>query len=196
MNKLIWIFSLLIFVGSSAFAQKLKKIKVNEAISVALPPDFELMNDDMYARKYGAYRPPLAMYTDPQGNVDFGVNKTVNRSLLGGASTNWSEEDLKMIKGLYKASIAGMHNDVKFLQDKIATINKKQFIVLEFVGSVKDEETSFQVNTRPRKQYSYIQYAIEEGKILVFNFTCPHEIMPEWRGTAQKVMKSVVIKKF
>lgn len=201
MKKGIWIYCFLMLLSFASGAQsssiKLKKVKVTEDITLALPQGFELMSDNMYARKYGAYRQPIAMYTDAQGNVDFGINETVNRSLLGGATTNWSEEDFEMIKGLYKASIAGMHSDVKFIQDKVQTINKRKYIVLEFVGSIKDEEKTFSLNgNQSRKQYSYIQYAIDEGKILVFNFTCPQLLMGEWQGVARDIMQTINIKNF
>ncbi len=173
---------------------KLVKTKVTESITASLPTDFALMSDEMYARKYGAYRPPIAIYTDPDANVDFGVNQMADRSLRAFASSNWSPEDMEMIKGIYKASIAGIHTEVDFVQDKIEEINGRSFIVLEFIGTVKDEEKTFALNNRPVKQYSYLMYTVQEGDILLFNFNCPALLQPRWQATANEIMHSIKIK--
>lgn len=186
--------------GSGVFAQinqvKFIKTKINEKITVLLPEGFTVMPDAAYAKKYGAYRQPIAIYTSPDGAADFGINEQANRSLKAFNSSDWNEKDLQMMKGLYKSSIAEMHNEVKFLQDSVQTINKRKFIVLEFIGVVKDEEGNAIGNsTRELRHYNYLMYTVEGGKILVFNFNCPEKSKMMWSEAARGMMQSVKIAK-
>lgn len=182
----------------SLFAQqtsRLVKVKIADKIMVSIPEDFMIMPEDAYAREYGAYRPALAMYTNPSGDADFGVNMTINRSLRAYKGSGFKPEDLKMLKDMYKASIAAMHTDVDFIQDKVVNINKRDYIVIEFVGTVKDE--SSQVRTsRELMQYSYLQYTIEDERVLIFNFTCPYRQKERWQSTAEAIMQSAKVGKF
>lgn len=174
---------------------KLVKTKINDKITVSIPNDFSIMPEDAYARKYGAYRKPLAMYNSSNGYVDFGINTAVNRSMRSVASSEWKEEDLNILKGIYKSSIAGMHAEVQFIQDKIETINKHKFIILEFIGTVKDEEKNLISGNKELKQYSYIQYAVEDATIVIFNFTCPAKFKPQWQDVAKEMMQSIKLGK-
>ncbi len=193
--NLLLLFSLL---NCAAFAQeisRLVKVKVADKIMVSIPEDFMLMPEDAYARKYGAYRPALAMYTSPSGDADFGVNMTVNRSLQAYKGSGFKPEDLEMLKEMYKASIAAMHSDVSFIQDKVMNINKRDYIVIEFVGTVKDESSQLRTS-RELMQYSYLQYTIEDERVLIFNFTCPYRQKERWQKTAEAVMQSAKVGKF
>ncbi|TAE45745.1 MAG: hypothetical protein EAY69_09815 [Cytophagales bacterium] len=181
------------------FAQKpiklVKKKIAENTITVSIPDDFTVMGEDVYARKYGAYRQALAMFTSPNGKIDFGINETINRSLMAVAAADFKEEDLKILKDIYKGSIKGMHSEVTFLQDEIVTIDKKRMIALQFVGVVKDDEAkTITMKSGVLKQYSCIYYAVQEGKILIFNFTCPDFFRRQYQPVAQEVMQSIKIK--
>jgi hypothetical protein len=176
-------------------APKLVKTKVSEKIQVKLPDDFIVMSPDMYAKKYGAYRSPIGIYTNKvTQDADFGVNEAVNRSLLAHSNAEWEEKDMLMLKDIYKGSIKAMHDQVEFLQDKINIIQKRKFITLEFVASVKDEEGKISMRSKEKKQYSYIQYTVEQGKILIFNFNCPANRRNLYQPVAQEIMQSIKIK--
>ncbi len=181
------------------FAQKptkfVKKKIAENTITVNIPDDFTVMPEDVYARKYGAYRQALAMFTSPNSKIDFGVNETVNRSLLAVSNSDFKEEDLKILKDIYKGSIKGMHTDVTFLQDEIVTIDNKKFIALQFVGVVRDdEEKKITMKSGAIKQYSCIYYGVQEGKILIFNFNCPDFFRRQYQPIAQQIMQSIKIK--
>ncbi|TAG94309.1 MAG: hypothetical protein EAZ20_00965 [Bacteroidetes bacterium] len=186
-------------IAHLSFAQKptkfVKKKIADNTISVNIPDDFTVMGEDVYARKYGAYRQALAMFTSPNAKIDFGVNETVNRSLLAVSSAEFKEEDLKILKDIYKGSIKGMHAEVTFLQDEIVVIDNKKFIALQFVGTVKDdEEKTITMKSGVIKQYSCIYYTVLEGKILVFNFNCPDFFRRQYQPIAQQIMQSIKIK--
>ncbi|MDX2302638.1 MAG: hypothetical protein NW226_07545 [Microscillaceae bacterium] len=173
---------------------KLVKIKVNDFLQISLPEEFRVMDSQIYTRKYGAYRPPLAIYTSEDGNADFGVNESVNQSLKAFTQAKWNAQDLEIIKGIYKASIAAMHTEVSFIQDKVETIRGRSFAVLEFVGFVKDEDKTITFNNTPVKQYSYLMYTVHDGKILIFNFNCPAQIQNLWQETARQIMQNIILK--
>lgn len=202
-QKIIKIISIIAFLWISiidiSFAQKpiklVKKKIADNTITVSIPDDFTVMGEDVYARKYGAYRQALAMFTSPNGKIDFGINETINRSLMAVAAADFKEEDLKILKDIYKGSIKGMHSEVTFLQDEIVTIDKKRMIALQFVGVVKDDEAkTITMKSGVLKQYSCIYYAVQEGKILIFNFTCPDFFRRQYQPVAQEVMQSIKIK--
>jgi hypothetical protein len=190
------LFILTIFC-SLAIAQKpssLVKTKINDAITLKIPNNFTVMPENVYVRKYGAYRKPLAMFTSPNGKIDFGVNETINRSLRAYANADWQEQDMKILKDIFKGSIKGMHTDATFLQDELVTINGKKFIALQFIGTIKDsEEKAISMKSGEIRQYSCIYYTIKEGKILIFNFTCPDFFRNEYQTIAKEIMQSIKI---
>lgn len=191
------LFALLVLNSSlNAQTQKIKfvKIKVNDYIQISLPNEFKIMSNELYTRKYGAYRPPLAIYSSEDGNADFGINESVNQSLKAFTQAKWNDKDLEMIKGIYKASIAGMHSDVTFIQDKVESIHGRSFAVIEFVGIVRDEDKTITFNSAPIKQYSYLMYTVKDGKILIFNFTCPAQIQYKWQDVAKQIMQNLIVK--
>ena len=198
MIKNIFMLMLVMLISFTSFAQykktKFNKIKIADFVQVSIPEGFTEMPPELYSRKYNAYRPPIAIYTSEDQNADFGVNESVNRSLKAFARSDWNAKDLEMIKGIYKASIAGMHSEVTFIQDKVESINGRNYAILEFVGAVKDEDKAITFNNKPVRQYSYLMYTVKEGRILIFNFNCPVQIQNQWQDIAKQIMSSVSIK--
>jgi hypothetical protein len=191
-KKIGFLIALCLILGNLAAQNaKLIKTKVTENLSLSIPNDFTVMGDDVYARKYGAYRKPIVMYTSPNGLVDFGINENINRSLRAFNNADWQEDDMNMLKSLYKGTIMAMHAEVTFGQDKLETINGRKYIVLEFVGTVKDEDKAVSFGSNTKKQYSYLQYTVEAGKIMIFNFTCPANVRNLWQDSAKQIMQSI-----
>jgi hypothetical protein len=165
---------------------KMVKTKITKEVTISLPKSFRPMTDDEIADKYLTAKHPTAMYTNPDRVVDFGFNQT---------ETRWRQADLPMLKGVYKGSIAGLHGKVTFIQDKIARINDREFIVFEFVSEVTDVDPEGKPRSgNAKRQYSYIQYTVQGGKILVFNFTCPAQVQTKWQPTAQAIMESIRVR--
>lgn len=177
-----------LFIASTSFLQDdpFVKVKITKNISAQLPKVLTPMTDDMLADKYASYRKPLAMYADQTGLVNFGVNMT---NALG------VEDDLPILKGMYKGSISSLYSKVEFIQDTIQTINKRKFIVFEFVSRIEalpeEKET---IKSRPIKQYHYIQYAIIDKRVYIFNFNCPENLKEIWQPLAKKIMQTIKIR--
>ena len=171
----------------SAFAfskDKLVKVKLTKEITVRLPADFVPMTDDDLANKYFTYRKPTAMYTNPDRLVDFGLNIT---------ETRWRQSDLALLQQFYKSGIAKMYTKVNFIQDTITTINKRDYVVFEFVSELVDEDPNSMRKGSITKQYSYLQYTVKDHQVHVFNFTCPSQIRSKWQETAKEIMHTIKI---
>lgn len=184
MHKLI----LLVVIFSGGLWQEmpdLVKTKVADGITVSLPSSFTPMTRDEINQKYISYRKPLALYTSQDKLTDFGVNRSV---------TQWGEDDLELLKSFYRSSIGNLYDDVNFIEEKIEEINKISFVVFEFTSTINPDRNAV-IKQNAIKKYTYLQYAIVNGKTVLLNFTCPAEQMEKWRQTAMEIMQSVKIKK-
>lgn len=166
---------------------KLKKTQLTSGISMSMPPDFVLMNDDMLAKKYFTPKKPTAMYTNSSAEVDLGVNIT---------NTYWQEQDVALLKDLFKGSLRANYTKVEFLKEEVVIINKRKYAVLEFVGIVSDEDEK--TNALGRKnsvsKYNYLMYTVVENKVVVVNFNCPRKYQQEWSMIVPKIMQTIKIK--
>ena len=177
---------LVLFVLASGFQQQpLKKVKVTEFLSMQVPEHFSPMSQQDMNQKYQTYRLPVAMYTDPNRVVDLGINRSF---------TTWQADDIQLVHSFYKATVLNIYTDVQMITDEVRNINGRDYVVLEFVGTVKDEQgASFRSNKQVSK-YQYLLYTIYENNSLVINFNAPARYQPQWQETARAMMQSVVIK--
>ncbi|QHT70103.1 hypothetical protein GXP67_27380 [Rhodocytophaga rosea] len=182
MKNLSILFLLLILCSFDGV--KLKKTKITKEVSISLPADFVPMTDDDMANKYFTPQKPTAMYTNPDRVVDFGFNQT---------QTRWRPEDLPLLQKFYKSSIVSLYSKVNFIQETTTIVNKRNFVVFEFISELVDEDPNSLKKGSVVKQYSYMQYTIENNKVLVFNFTCPANLQPRWQEIARQVMGTVKI---
>jgi len=195
--KYLIIYSLIfLFVHNKIAAQSVfKKTEVIKGITLSLPSDFIPMSDQEYGNKYGGYRKPIAMYTN--GQADFGVNVALTQvppdAQYAKKGAPWKREDIEMMRQLYKSTILRIHSKVDFIQDEVREINEQNFAVFEFVAEVKDEQNSAIVSGQKIEQYSYIQYTVENDKILIFNFTCPSSLKGVYQPIAKQILNSIVI---
>lgn len=179
MKKLPLVLGLLVLMGFTG--EKLMKVKLNNEVSIAVPKSFTLMTQQDMELRYESYRLPLALYTDPERLIDFGVNRSYSR---------WQEKDLEMMGEFYKASLLELYDKVKFLSEGIKEVNKHRFVYFEF-QSIVYPENEFQDTVR---KYTYLMYGISGGTTYVFNFTCPVSMQDEWQPTAQEMMEAIKLK--
>ncbi|TGD83312.1 hypothetical protein [Hymenobacter wooponensis] len=175
---------LLVLGALLAFAgPKLKKTAVTKNISVGVPEGFQPLPDDGIAAKYPAPRKPLAVFSNPNGRVDFSVAQK---------PTTFSNRDYPLLLKIYKASIQNMYSKVEFLKEEVRTVNKREFVALEFVSTVTDNRRGS--NLAPIRKYQMVQYAIEGDQLFVFTFDAPAEEQRQWQPVAQGVMASINMK--
>ena len=192
--KNTWILlSLLAMLSVPGWAQgpaPLEKVKISKALEVHLPTNMRPMSSEEIKNKYLSNRPPLAMYTTQDGKADFGIKLS---------NTTFLESDLALAADFYKASFVSLYDSVTFLRETIEEINKRHYLVLEFTSLVlpKQDSVSMVLGTAdqaPIERYTYIQYTVVNGKLLVVNFTCPRKYMDAWRATAWDIMHSLKVK--
>lgn len=164
----------------------LVKTEVAPGVKVSLPADFVPMTNDDIARRYFTFRKPVAMYTSPDRSADFGFNVS---------NSQWRDTDLSIAKDFYLSTLQTMYTKVDFAQKgTLQTVNKRQYAVFEFVSEVVDEEEQSLTKGAVTRQYSYLEYTLRKGKVLIFNFTCPARARDKWQPTARAIMQSVRVK--
>jgi hypothetical protein len=180
---------------------KLKTVKINKEVTVALPRDFKVMPDEVIAAKYPAPRKPLGAFTSPNGQVDFIVSER---------PSTFKPEDLAMLQQFYRSTITNSYSEVKFIREEVKQINNRQYIIFEFTSTLRDDQR--RVSRQPAiRRYTLVQYTIakntlvqpvkesvrdkdlatREDKLLVFTFNAPIDLQPAWQETARKIMQSI-----
>ncbi|QDA59588.1 DUF1795 domain-containing protein [Hymenobacter jejuensis] len=167
----------------TAAGPKLKKTTLTNKLTVGIPDGFVPLPDDGIAAKYPSPRKPLAVFTNPSGRVDFSVAQK---------PTTFSSRDYALLLKIYKASIQNMYTKVDFLSEDIRTVNKRDYVALEFVSSVTDNRRGS--NLPPVRRYQFVQYTIQGNQLMVFTFNSPAEEQPQWQPIAQAVMQSIALK--
>jgi hypothetical protein len=174
---------LLVLTLTSFGGPKLTKTAITKTLTVGVPQGFQALPDDGIATKYPAARRPLAVYSDPSGRIDFSVATK---------PTTFTDRDYALLLKVYKASIQNMYSKVQFLTEDIRTVNKRDFVTLEFVSTVNDTRRGS--NLAPIRKYQLVQYAIQGTQLFVFTFDAPADEQAKWQPTAQAVLQSIVMK--
>ncbi|MEM7296675.1 MAG: hypothetical protein AAF391_00235 [Bacteroidota bacterium] len=184
MNKFSVLF--LILVSFSGYSQNYSNVKVgpDEKISLQIPDSFFNMNDQDRMKQVYSTKVPLAMFANETQEATLGINYNIMQ---------WTQEDTELLYGFYKSSVNNLFDDIEFIQDEIKTINGREFIVFEFVGSIENDN---QFSTKAaQKNYTYIQYTSWNDQVLLFNFSCKARLKNQWEVIAKEVMGSIKIKK-
>ncbi len=185
-------FLAILFITGTALAQtKLKKYQISKEIEVQLPNDFSPLPDEGIAREYPTSTKPLAVYSSPDGQVDFSVLQK---------GSQFRPQDLGMLREFYKASLLQMFTKVAFIRQEVTNVNGQEFLTFEFVSSLEDERQSGLL--APVQKYSIVQYTILENdpitvrdnQLISFTFHVPFVMKSRWQETGNKIMNSIKIK--
>jgi hypothetical protein len=176
--------AILLFLSLSSFGPgRLKPVKIAKNLTASLPADFGIMPDELIASRYPAQRKPIAAYTGGNSQTDFMVTEK---------PSTFANTDLPMLQKFYKPAILSMYSEVEFIREEIKPINGHDFLVFEFVSTVKDDDRK-KNKLAPIRKYTIVQYLIHNEKLLIFTFNCPVVLKPEWQPTANKIMRSIKI---
>lgn len=185
MSRILIILLILSVTGANAQTDiKLVDTKVSKSINMSIPELMSWVPETEIPSRHLSYRPPVALFTSPDGKTDLAVNVSL---------TQWDESDLDMMKDFYSSSIESLYTDVEFLEEKKQTINGREYVVLKFISKV--EGTASPIDRTSINKYTHIQYTIANGKTYLFNFTCPASQQAQWEKTAEEMMQTVKIKK-
>ncbi|MEO8474052.1 MAG: hypothetical protein ABI477_17755 [Chryseolinea sp.] len=169
---------------TSADTPKLIKVKVNDEVTVLVPKEWMVMNDQDIVQRYPSVRAPLLAYTNLEREADFSVNIS---------ATQWPDDNVEIAQKFFKAGLMNIFDRVEIIDEGISQISGKKFIFFEFEsrmnGSRKQEEFKESI-----VRYTYIQYYIQPGRALVFSFSCPKRLREHLQETARQMMKGVKVK--
>ncbi|HZY78503.1 MAG TPA: hypothetical protein VFE50_03200 [Cyclobacteriaceae bacterium] len=181
MNKLLILLLALVMVSA---ANKLVKTKVNDQITVSLPADFFAMTPEDIAQRLPSVRAPLGAYTNQDRVVDFSVNIS---------ATQWPDADQAIAQKFFKAALYNLYDKVDMISEGIQDIHKKKYICFEFESRI-NANRRVEGGSEPLLKYTRIQYLVEEGRTLVFSFSCPRAMREDWEELSGDIMKSVRVK--
>ena len=187
-GKLLYLFLLLpcCLLLTAAAQQPDKPVRRNlgEKVTMLIPENFTQMPEDEMAQKYPSARKPVCIYTNPAHNVDISLNIS---------NTVWGENDIEMLRDFYRSNIKQLYTKVTFSIDEIQKINKRRYVVFEFISESSEKESG-----KPSiRKYTYIQYTVLEGKggkagkVMVLHLDAPAGEAGIWQGIAYKLMHSV-----
>jgi len=163
---------------------KLVKVKVNDAITVYIPPDWHPMDELDMAQRYPSVRAPIAAYTNEERLADFSVNVS---------ATQWPDDDVLLAQKFFKAGLMNMFDRVEMIDEGINDLHGKQFIFFEFESRINGTRQSEGL-ADPVLRYTYIEYLIESQRALVFSFSCPRRQRETYQETAREMMKRIRVK--
>ena len=179
----MWLFPVVLFIVA-ADKPKLMKVKVNDAITVAVPKDWLPMEVEDIIQRYPSVRAPLVAYTNQERVADFSVNIS---------ATQWPDDDIELAKKFFKAGLVNIFDRVDMIEEGIHEVHGRKLILFEFESRISGNRQ--QEGTKdPVLRYTYIQYFIEAGKAIVFSFNCPKHDRELWQETARAMMQQVRIK--
>lgn len=179
-------FSLLLLVlGLAGFAPgpKLTTVKLVPGLAVGVPEGFAPLPDDGIAAKYPAARKPLAVYSSPNGRVDFSVAVR---------PTDFQAPDYNVLLQIYKASIQRLYSKVEFSKQEVRQVHGHSFASFEFVSTVADTRRGDQLASI--RKYQAVQYTVVGPQMYVFTFDAPANEQAQWQPVAQAVMGAIVLK--
>jgi len=181
MNKLLILLLSLVMVSSTS---KLVKTKINDEITVSLPPGFFAMSAEDIAQRLPSVRAPLGAYTNEDRVVDFSVNIS---------ATQWPDANQEIAAKFFKAGLYNLFDKVDLISEGIHEIHKKKYICFEFESRI-NANRRVEGGSEPLLKYTRIQYLVEEGRTLVFSFSCPRGMREDWEKVSDEVMKSIRVK--
>ena len=200
MKKVLFIL-LTALVLVSAQSVKLKKVELrNKRGTIKAPVTLTQLKDEEIIQRYGFLHLPLLMFSDQSTNVTYSISERID-SLSQSSKIKYAsvqgegmgfQKDLAVEKSFFKSTISGNYETIKFLQDTILTIGKKQWIVLEFEGTMKGK--SRKGSDLTTDNYNYMQYLVEEHRKVTVSFNCPKREKQNWEAAIKKSVSTLKLK--
>jgi hypothetical protein len=162
----------------------LKRVSIKGGkISIEIPKNFYEMGNDEIVAKYYTQKRPTAVFTDPTKKVDIGINIS---------ETPWGEEEVELLKDIYKNSIVKSYDYVKFLREEITIINGRKGVVLEFLGQINEDPNAI-IKRGAKSRYHCMFYTVSDYRIISYNFNCVGTDYKMWQETAQACMQTLKV---
>lgn len=164
-----------LFFSMTACSQQdlVTKKVLNNKLSILLPKDFTLMQNEMLEVKYPiAERRPTEVYTDESGAINVALNITQNQV---------TQEQLPEVEEALKNQFTSTPN-ITFNSCEIRAINGQKYVILDFYSQAVDT-----------KIYNLMFVTSLNNKMLIGTFNCTVEHLTQWEPVGQKIINSVKV---
>lgn len=170
----------LIIVSALAIAAGLLPVELesksllDDKISLKIPKDFEIMENEMMELKYPSSNRPTLVYTNESGGINVALNHTqnaANQAAMG--------EVHKALKGAF----TNLYPSADWKGDGVKEINGKKVGYMKLISPAIDTEI-----------YNCMFYTDVDGRLLLCTFNCTINDMDEWATTADQIMNSLTVK--
>ena len=145
----------------------------NESISVFLPKDFDLMNDELVKIKYPSNNRPNIIMSDTAGIYSFMFNHT---------DSKLKETEIKEFTNTMKQILTRSNSSIIFKANGLKEINGKEFGFLEFISPALDYDI-----------YNLMYFVSFEGRALIIGFNCIKDLSNSWKNVAKAVFETLKI---
>jgi hypothetical protein len=159
----------------------LKKKRLTDYISMGVHQELRNMTQQELSAKFLGAKIPDAALTEQSSAVEFTIT---------GSPTFWLEKDIKLLKDFYDSSIPSLFSDISFSEKALVTINEKQFVAYEFVGTPAVDDPK----KMPEKRYTYILYSLYRNGLVTISFSCPPYLQEKWQPIVQQMFKTIELK--
>jgi hypothetical protein len=164
---------------------RLKHVKINKDISIDLPISLIPLPEAEIRQKYNTAKRPIAMYTSADRRTDFAINVV---------QTQWQNSDMELMQRFYRSSLYNLYDSVDYLKEEVKQVNNRTYLVFEFLSRV-NPDPDVAVKQPAIVNYTYLQYTLVNGKMVLLSFTSPATQREKWQNVAEVMMESVKIKK-
>lgn len=142
-------------------------------LKVAVPPDFQVMDDEMLRLKYPTERRPTLVLTNPAGSINIAINHTQNGMAESKVASTHSAID-RMFKNL--------HPSATWFRSEVTRINGRAAFVLDLrTPAIDTEVRNIMVATHL------------DDRMLLLSFNCTRELEAQWEPIGQKIASSMTV---
>ena len=148
-------------------------LALSNKVEILLPTNFNKMSLEEMTKNYpDPKRRPEIIFRNPAGDVNISLQHTQKNAL-----ESEMPQILEELTARYKTNPA-----IEFIDSKIENINKKNYVILEFVSQGEHN-----------KVYNLMLITILENKVMMGAFTCGMPVIGEWKNIGNKIMRTIKI---
>lgn len=138
-------------------------------LKMLFPATFEEMDYDVMLAKYDKNNLPSFVYTNDDNSVNCVINFTENPSSL---------DKLPEYASIFSRRLES--DEVKVYKSEIETINKRDFLVLEFQTPAKESSL-----------YNYMAIGVLDSRLFMVTFNCLEEKEAGWKSIGKEIINSI-----
>jgi hypothetical protein len=140
-------------------------------LSLLIPKDFSLMDEDMLQVKYPSERRPTHVYTNKRGSVNIAVNHTSNRM---------QPTDLPIAHKQFESMFRNLYPSATWFTCEMVTINDREWFALDLRTPAIDTEIR-----------NIMAGTSVEGRLLMVSVNITKELEDTWLEPAAAIIASL-----